>query len=255
MDTLQRGAPTCESLLCLASFQEFTSNFSQKDCAFLCHKDSTMYKNANGMSPFLQNVSITLMEMTIGLALAVVNDADRFNRLIDAIRKTITCDCVALFKPSRWHASTHRNPKGSVGDSFDCRFIISEHLGICASVLPVRFWCLTAPYPILSEVVCWSDLRRQRSAMHACMGLPLLFGEATGIWRWAMQPDIFANIPARNLEYWQPLQHQPCGSSADFSLIRASSKTIKATVRRVKRWGVGTRWRRTDWQKRYHGCA
>lgn len=44
----------------------------------------------------MQDISAsTLMEMTIGLA-SGVNDQDRFNRLIDAIRKTITCDCVAL---------------------------------------------------------------------------------------------------------------------------------------------------------------
>lgn len=44
----------------------------------------------------MQDISVsTLIDMTIGLATGH-NEHDRFNKLLDAIRKAIQCDSVAL---------------------------------------------------------------------------------------------------------------------------------------------------------------
>ncbi|MEZ9856250.1 nitric oxide reductase transcription regulator, partial [Vibrio breoganii] len=89
----------------------------------------------------MQDISAsTLMEMTIGLA-SGVNDQDRFNRLIDAIRKTITCDCVALLS-LQGDTLVPIAMQGLSRDTFGRRFILSEHPRfeeICASRFPVRF--------------------------------------------------------------------------------------------------------------------
>ena len=124
----------------------------------------------------MQDISAsTLMEMTIGLA-SGVNDQDRFNRLIDAIRKTITCDCVALLS-LQGDTLVPIAMQGLSRDTFGRRFIISEHPRfdeICASRSPVRFDADSPlPDPFDGLLIDHDgDL-----PMHACMGLPLLFGD------------------------------------------------------------------------------
>lgn len=176
----------------------------------------------------MQDISAsTLMEMTIGLA-SGVNDQDRFNRLIDAIRKTITCDCVALLS-LQGDTLVPIAMQGLSRDTFGRRFIISEHPRfeeICASRSPVRFDADSSlPDPFDGLLIDHDgDL-----PMHACMGLPLLFGDKLlGILTLdSLKPDVFANIPARNLEVLAAIAASSMQMALTFSQLEHQAKQSK----------------------------
>ncbi|MFA0194495.1 nitric oxide reductase transcriptional regulator NorR [Vibrio artabrorum] len=176
----------------------------------------------------MQDISAsTLMEMTIGLA-SGVNDQDRFNRLLDAIRKTITCDCVALLS-LQGDTLVPIAMQGLSRDTFGRRFIISEHprfTEICASRSPVRFDSDSSlPDPFDGLLIDHDgDL-----PMHACMGLPLLFADKLlGILTLdSLTPNVFSNIPARNLEVLAAIAASSMQMALTFSQLEHQAKQSK----------------------------
>lgn len=140
-----------------------------------------------------------LIELALNLTKSLNND-DRFDRLLDTIRKTIHCDAIALLL----HQNQVLKPLAMQGlskETLGRRFTINEHprfIEICQADAPVRFASESAlpdPYDGLlldSE----ADL-----PVHACMGLPLLAdNQLIGILTLdSLTPDIFDEIPERVL--------------------------------------------------------
>lgn len=140
-----------------------------------------------------------LIELALDLTQSL-NSTDRFDRLLDTIRKTIHCDAIALllFQDSLLKPLAMQ---GLSKETLGRRFIVSEHPRferICQSESPTRFssdCSLPDPYDGLlldSE----DDL-----PVHACMGLPLhannqLIGVLTLD---SLSPGIFDHIPDRVL--------------------------------------------------------
>ena len=149
----------------------------------------------------MKDISITtLTDMTIGLA-SGNSDQDRFNHLIDVIRKAIHCDSVALLS---LHGDT-LNPiaiQGLTRDTLGRRFKIDDHprfVEICRSKTAVKFddHC-DLPDPFDNLLVDHEgDL-----PMHSCMGLPLIYSEKLlGILTLdSLTPGAFDAIPNRSLD-------------------------------------------------------
>ncbi|MGX9416384.1 nitric oxide reductase transcriptional regulator NorR [Vibrio sp. RC27] len=149
----------------------------------------------------MQNFSkANLAELTIGLANAL-NDQDRFNRLIDAVRKVISCDCIVLMARKE-KTLVPLSMQGLTRDTLGRRFIIDDHprfTAICNSHSPVRFSSHSKmPDPFDGLLLDHSG----DVPIHSCMGLPLMFGEELlGVLTLdSLQIDAFDEIPDRNLE-------------------------------------------------------
>jgi anaerobic nitric oxide reductase transcription regulator len=149
----------------------------------------------------MQNFSIAnLAEMTIDLANAL-NDEDRFNRLLDAVRKVINCDCVVLMA-RQGEMLVPLAMQGLTRDTLGRRFIIDEHPRfsvICSNNTPVRF----AAYCDLPDP--FDGLLMQHDGdipIHSCLGLPLMFGdELIGVLTLdSLKLGAFDDIPDRSLE-------------------------------------------------------
>ncbi|OEF05320.1 nitric oxide reductase transcriptional regulator NorR [Vibrio genomosp. F10] len=173
----------------------------------------------------MQDISVsTLVEMTIGLA-SGLNNEDRFNKLLDAIRKTIQCDSVVLLSI---HADT-LTPlamQGLTRDTLGRRFDINEHprFGeICRSKTPIRF-DTTCPLPDPFDGLLLDhdgDL-----PMHSCMGLPLLFGDKLlGILALdSLTPNLFETIPDRSLEVLSAIAASTLKMAMTFSQLEQQAK-------------------------------
>ncbi|WP_068546046.1 nitric oxide reductase transcriptional regulator NorR [Thalassotalea crassostreae] len=144
--------------------------------------------------------SNALLQLAIDLTNSLSSD-DRFDRLLDTVRKTINCDAVALL-------SFHKDmlkplaQQGLSKDTLGRRFIINEHPRfevLCQSKEPVRFSAdskLPDPYDgLLSD-------REGDLPVHACMGFPLYFNDKLlGLLTIdSLIPHVFDDIPTRTLE-------------------------------------------------------
>lgn len=173
----------------------------------------------------MQDISAsTLMEMTIGLA-SGLNDQDRFNKLIDAIRKTIKCDCVALLSLQGEYLIPLAM-QGLSRDTLGRHFVISEHprfSEICASKTPVIFDSASPlPDPFDGLLIDHDgDL-----PMHACMGIPLIFSDKLlGVLTLdSLTPDVFNAIPARNLEVLAAIAASTVKMAFTFSQLESQAK-------------------------------
>ena len=149
----------------------------------------------------MQDISVsTLIDMTIGLA-AGDNDHERFSKLLDAIRKAIQCDCVALLS-LQGDTLVPLSMQGLTRDTMGRRFKVEEHprfKAICESKTAVRFDSDCAlPDPFDNLLLDYEgDL-----PMHSCMGLPLIYADKLlGVLTLdSMTPNLFNHIPARSLE-------------------------------------------------------
>jgi anaerobic nitric oxide reductase transcription regulator len=173
----------------------------------------------------MQDISAsTLVEMTIGLA-SGLNDQDRFNKLLDAIRKTIQCDSVVLLS-MQGDTLTPLAMQGLTRDTLGRRFIVHEHPrfeAICQSVIPVRFDA-SSPLPDPFDGLLLDhdgDL-----PMHSCMGLPLLFGDKLlGILALdSLTPNLFNNIPNRSLEVLSAIAASTLKMAMTFSQLELQAK-------------------------------
>ncbi|MCW8334123.1 nitric oxide reductase transcriptional regulator NorR [Vibrio sp. SCSIO 43135] len=173
----------------------------------------------------MQDISAsTLVEMTIGLA-SGLNDQDRFHKLLDAIRKTIQCDCVALMS-KQGDTLTPLAMQGLTRDTLGRRFIIQEHprfSQICDSKTPVIFDADSdLPDPFDGLLLDHDgDL-----PMHACMGLPLIFGDTLlGILTLdSLTPQVFDSIPHRNLDVLSAIAASTLKMALTFSQLEQQAK-------------------------------
>ncbi|GLT18841.1 regulatory protein LuxO [Vibrio zhanjiangensis] len=149
----------------------------------------------------MQDISVsTLIDMTIGLATGHT-EQERFDRLLDAIRKAIQCDSVALLS-LQGETLVPLAIQGLTRDTLGRRFIVDEHprlKAICASKVAVRFdaHCdLADPFDNLL-IDYEGDL-----PMHSCMGLPLIYADTLlGILALdSLTPNVFDQIPTRSLD-------------------------------------------------------
>ncbi|UPW16704.1 nitric oxide reductase transcriptional regulator NorR [Agarivorans sp. TSD2052] len=144
--------------------------------------------------------SKALIELALDLAQSLVN-RHRFDRLLDTVRKTISCDAVALLE-LRGEVLSPLTLQGLSRDTLGRRFLISEHprfQQICSSTSPVRFPAncdLPDPYDGLL-IDRDGDL-----PVHACMGLPLYFdSKLIGVLTLdSFTPQVFDDIASRTLE-------------------------------------------------------
>ncbi|WP_434999341.1 nitric oxide reductase transcriptional regulator NorR [Vibrio scophthalmi] len=149
----------------------------------------------------MQEISVsTLLDMTAGLASAH-NAQDRFNRLLDAIRRVIQCDCIALLG-LHGDTLTPLAIQGVTRDTLGRRFKVSDHPRfdqICQAQGVVIFDAGSPlPDPFDGLLIDYDgDL-----PMHACMGLPLHYSDQLlGILTFdSLTPNIFDTIPRRSLE-------------------------------------------------------
>ncbi|SEL89200.1 anaerobic nitric oxide reductase transcription regulator [Colwellia chukchiensis] len=114
-----------------------------------------------------------LIELALDLA-SSLNSKDRFDRLLDTVRKTINCDAVALLSLDG-DVLTPIALQGLSRDTKGRRFNVQEHprfAVLCQSKYPIRFPAdspLPDPYDgLLIDRV--GDL-----PVHSCMGLPLYY--------------------------------------------------------------------------------
>ncbi len=144
--------------------------------------------------------STAIIELALDLA-SSLNSKDRFSRLLDTVRKTISCDAVALLS---YHGDILKPLalQGLSRDTLGRRFYINEHprfAALCASTVPIRFAedsPLPDPYDGLL-IDHSGDL-----PIHACMGLPLYYDDQLlGLLTLdSLSPKVFDDIPHRTLE-------------------------------------------------------
>lgn len=149
----------------------------------------------------MANISYSsLIELAIDLSSGLIN-TDRFERLLNTVRKTVPCDAVVLLA----RQGDRLKPlalQGLSPDTLGRRFEINQHprfQQICGSQTPVRFESdspLPDPYDGLL-LAMEGDL-----PVHSCMGLPLLFeGSLIGLLTLdSLTPNSFDDIPQRTLD-------------------------------------------------------
>jgi len=152
-----------------------------------------------GYESMSQISSSAIIELALDLA-SSLNSKDRFDRLLDTVRKTINCDAVALLS---FHGEilTPIALQGLSRDTIGRRFYVAEHprfAVLCQSKQPVRFAADSAlpdPYDgLLIDRV--DDL-----PVHSCMGLPLYYDDKLlGLLTIdSLTPHEFEDIPERTL--------------------------------------------------------
>ncbi len=144
--------------------------------------------------------SSAIIELALNLA-SSLNTKDRFDRLLDTVRKTITCDAVALLS---YHGDILKPIalQGLSRDTLGRRFYIAEHprfSALCQSKVPIRF---AADSPLPDP---YDGLLVDRSGdlpVHSCMGLPLYYDEKLlGLLTIdSLTPHVFEDIAERTLE-------------------------------------------------------
>ena len=144
--------------------------------------------------------SSALIELSIELAQSLTSN-DRFDRLLTTIRKTITCEAVAVLA----FKGEYLIPlalQGLSPDTLGRRFVIEQHprlAAICHSKKAIRFPAnsdLPDPYDgLLID-------RDGELPVHACMGIPLHFEDKLlGVLTLdSLMPNIFDDIPQRTLD-------------------------------------------------------
>jgi len=142
----------------------------------------------------------SLLELSLDLATSLTSK-DRFARLLNTVRKSITCDAIALLSFND-DKLTPLAQQGLSNDTLGRRFTLDDHPRfeiICQSQHPVRFSKdseLPDPYDgLLSDHD--GDL-----PVHACMGLPLYFEQQLiGVLTLdSLSPNVFDDIANRTLE-------------------------------------------------------
>lgn len=144
--------------------------------------------------------SAALVQLALDLTDSLTTH-DRFERLLNTVRHTISCDAVVLLHVQGEYLKPLAQ-QGLTKETLGRRFEIASHPRfelICASQTPVRFAAdskLADPYDGLL-IAHEGDL-----PVHACMGLPLLSDDKLiGILTLdSMLPKVFDEIPKRTLD-------------------------------------------------------
>ncbi|GMQ48435.1 nitric oxide reductase transcriptional regulator NorR [Vibrio sp. 10N] len=173
----------------------------------------------------MQDISTSsLIDLTVGLA-SSSNDQERFDSLLNTIRKTIHCDCVALLS-LQGDTLVPLAMQGLARETLGRRFVINEHPRfeqICAANSPVIFDAdseLPDPFDGLL-IDHHGDL-----PMHSCMGLPLIFGEKMlgALTLDSLEPNVFQSIPTRNLEVLSAIAASTLKMALTFSQLEYQAK-------------------------------
>jgi len=143
--------------------------------------------------------SSAIIELALDLA-SSLNSKDRFDRLLDTVRKTINCDAVALLS---FHGDilTPIALQGLSRDTMGRRFVVAEHprfIELCQSKQPIRFSAdSTLPDPYDGLLID----REGDLPVHSCMGLPLYYADKLlGLLTIdSLTPHVFDDIPERTL--------------------------------------------------------
>jgi anaerobic nitric oxide reductase transcription regulator len=144
--------------------------------------------------------SAALIELSLNLSKSLTSN-DRFDNLLSTIRKTITCEAVAVLAV-KGDTLVPLALQGLTSDTLGRRFVIAEHprlIKICQSTKFVRFpsdCSLPDPYDGLL-IDRDGDL-----PIHACMGVPLHFeDQLIGVMTLdSLTPETFDDIPERTLD-------------------------------------------------------
>jgi anaerobic nitric oxide reductase transcription regulator len=169
--------------------------FTYNLCFYCC--DNFRPKQESNMN---QISSSAIIELALNLASSLTTK-DRFDRLLDTVRKAIVCDAVALLS---YHGDILKPIalQGLSRDTLGRRFLIADHprfSALCRSKLPIRFAAdspLPDPYDgLLVDRV--GDL-----PVHSCMGLPLYYDDKLlGLLTIdSLMPHVFEDIAERTLE-------------------------------------------------------
>jgi len=144
--------------------------------------------------------SSAIIELALNLA-GSLNSKDRFDRLLDTVRKTIVCDAVALLS---YHGDILKPIalQGLSRDTLGRRFNVAEHPRfsiLCKSKAPIRF-AANSPLPDPYDGLLVD--RTGDLPVHSCMGLPLYYDDKLlGLLTIdSLTPHIFEDIPERTLE-------------------------------------------------------
>lgn len=144
--------------------------------------------------------STAIIELAVDLASSLTT-TDRFDRLLDNVRKIIACDAVALLS---FHGDMLKPIalQGLSRDTLGRRFLIAEHPRfekLCRSTLPIRF---PADCPLPDPYDGLLIDREDDLPMHSCMGLPLYFdNDLLGLLTIdSLTPHVFDDIAERTLQ-------------------------------------------------------
>jgi anaerobic nitric oxide reductase transcription regulator len=144
--------------------------------------------------------SSAIIELALNLA-GSLNTKDRFDRLLDTVRKTIGCDAVALLS---YHGDILKPIalQGLSRDTLGRRFRVDEHPRfsvLCKSKSPIRF---PADSPLPDPYDGLLVDRPGDLPVHSCMGLPLYYDDKLlGLLTIdSLTPHVFEAIPERTLD-------------------------------------------------------
>ena len=144
--------------------------------------------------------STAVIELALDLATSL-NSKDRFDRLLDTVRKTIACDAVALLS---YHGDVLKPIalQGLSRDTLGRRFYIEEHprfAELCQSKSAIRF-AADSPLPDPYDGLLID--RAGDLPVHSCMGLPLYYDDTLlGLLTIdSLTPHDFEDIDERTLE-------------------------------------------------------
>lgn len=144
--------------------------------------------------------SSAVIELALDLATSL-NSKDRFDRLLDTVKKTIACDAVALLS---YHGDILKPIalQGLSRDTLGRRFYIAEHprfAELCQSKAPIRF-AADSPLPDPYDGLLID--RAGDLPVHSCMGLPLYYDDKLlGLLTIdSLTPHDFEDIEVRTLE-------------------------------------------------------
>jgi len=143
--------------------------------------------------------STAIIELALDLA-SSLNSTDRFDRLLDTVRKTIVCDAVALLS---FHGDILKPIalQGLSRDTLGRRFYVNEHprfAALCQSKHPIRF-AADSPLPDPYDGLLID--RSDDLPVHSCMGLPLYYDDKLlGLLTVdSLTPHVFEDIAERTL--------------------------------------------------------
>ncbi len=144
--------------------------------------------------------STAIIELAVDLT-SSLNRKDRFDRLLDTVRKTISCDAVALLS-FKGDVLTPLALQGLSRDTLGRRFFVNEHPRfeqLCRSKLPIRF-AADSPLPDPYDGLLVD--REGDLPVHSCMGLPLYYDDKLlGLLTIdSLTPHEFEDIAERTLE-------------------------------------------------------
>ena len=172
-----------------------------------------------------------LLELSIALAQGVSSE-QRFDDLLTAIRKAITCDAIVLLA----FKGDYLQPlalQGLSSETIGRRFQISEHprfQAICTSAKSVRFPVdsdLPDPYDALLTATD-GDL-----PVHACMGIPLYFSsKLIGVLTLdSLTPGVFDSLSERTLSLIASMASVSLHTALTVDVLEANVSHSKEVMR------------------------